>query len=127
MNGLVGDVGCLRDQLVAAASGALLGSLYLAFFKEAGYGDAGVGLLRSVGGIGVVGVASPFGAIVARLGAQRVAVAGFAITGAVTALCPFDARLLISPSTRRRSATTFSSSSIVPLANASASAANAAH
>ena len=72
--------------LMAAAYAALLGSLYLAFFKEAGYGDAVVGLLRSVGGIGVVVVAYPFGAIVARLGAQRVAVAGFAITGAVTAL-----------------------------------------
>ena len=72
--------------LMAAAYAALLGSLYLAFFKEAGYGDATVGLLRSVGGIGVVVVAYPFGAILARLGAQRVAVAGFAITGAVTAL-----------------------------------------
>ena len=72
--------------LMAAAYAALLGSLYLAFFKEAGYGDAVVGLLRSVGGIGVVVVAYPFGAILARLGAQRVAVAGFAITGAVTAL-----------------------------------------
>lgn len=72
--------------LMAAAYAALLGSLYLAFFKEAGYGDAMVGVLRSVGGIGVVVVAYPFGVILARLGTQRVAVAGFAITGAVTAL-----------------------------------------
>ena len=71
---------------MAAAYAALLGSLYLAFFKEAGFGDATVGLLRSVGGIGVVVVAFPFGAILARLGARRVAVAGFAITGAATAL-----------------------------------------
>ena len=72
--------------LMAAAYAALLGSLYAAFFKEAGYGDAMVGVLRSVGGIGVVVVAYPFGAILAKLGARRVAVAGFAITGAATAL-----------------------------------------
>ena len=72
--------------LLAAAYAALLGSLYAAFFKEAGYGDAMVGLLRSVGGIGVVVVAYPFGAILGRLGARNVAVAGFAVTGAATAL-----------------------------------------
>ena len=81
--------------LMAAAYAALLGSLYLAFFKEAGFGDATVGLLRSVGGIGVVVVAFPFGAILARLGARRVAVAGFAITGAATALTALAGSSLI--------------------------------
>ena len=72
--------------LMAAAYAALLGSLYAAFFKEVGYSDAMVGLLRSVGGIGVAAVAYPFGAILARLGARNVAVVGLAIVGAATAL-----------------------------------------
>ena len=82
---------------MSAGYAALTGSLFAALFKDAGYGDTMIGVLRSANGIGVILVAYPFGALLAAWGVRNVAAAGLAATGAVTMLIAFAAETPVLP------------------------------
>ncbi|MDA1216079.1 MAG: MFS transporter [Chloroflexi bacterium] len=68
---------------------ALLGSVYPAYFKEVGYNEATIGVIRAVHPIGTMVVAFAFGAIVGALGQQRLMIVAFILTGVLTVIPTF--------------------------------------
>jgi len=65
---------------------ALLGSVYPAYFKEVGYSEATIGVIRAVHPIGTMVVAFAFGAIVGALGQKRLMIVAFILTGVLTVI-----------------------------------------
>jgi MFS family permease len=68
---------------------ALLGSVYPAYFKEVGYNEATIGVIRAVHPVGTMIVAFAFGAIVGALGQQRLMIMAFILTGVFTVIPTF--------------------------------------
>jgi len=71
---------------MGAAYSALVGGLFIAYFRDIGYSEGLTGLVRSLNGVGTVIVALFFGAILTRLGARTVGAAGMALTGIICVL-----------------------------------------
>ncbi|MEK9658329.1 MAG: MFS transporter [Chloroflexota bacterium] len=65
----------------AAAYGGLVAGLFLAFFREAGYEEGLVGVVRSLNSAGLAAVAYVFGTVLGRLGARNTAMTGMVLTG----------------------------------------------
>ena len=64
----------------AAYSGLVMG-LFIAFFHEAGYGEGGIAVIRSLNSVGVSVLAYFFGALLGFLGSRNTAMLGITITG----------------------------------------------
>jgi MFS family permease len=69
---------------MAAAHSALVSGLFIAYFRDIGFGEGLTGLVRSLNGVGVVAVAYCFGMLLARAGARNIGMCGMMLTGAVT-------------------------------------------
>jgi len=82
---------------LSAGYAALTVSLFAAFFKDAGYGDAMVGVVRAASGIGTAVMGYSFGAILARTGQRNMAMIGLASTGALTVLTTLTGDVPIVP------------------------------
>lgn len=64
----------------AAYSGLVMG-LFIAFFHEAGYGEGGIAIIRSLNSVGVSVLAYFFGALLGFLGSRNTAMLGITMTG----------------------------------------------
>lgn len=65
----------------AASYAGLIAGLFLVFFKEAGYEEGMVGVIRSLNSAGLAAVAYVFGSIMDRFGARNTGMLGIAATG----------------------------------------------
>jgi len=70
---------------MGAAYSALVGGLFIAYFREIGYSEGLTGVVRSLNGVGTVIVALFFGAVLARFGARTAGVVGMVLTGIICA------------------------------------------
>jgi MFS family permease len=82
---------------LSAGYAALTVSLFAAFFKDAGYGDAMVGVVRAASGIGTAVMGYSFGSILARTGQRNMAIIGLTSTGALTVLTTLTGDVPIVP------------------------------
>lgn len=68
----------------AAAYAGLIGGLFLAFFKEVGYEEGVVGVIRSLNSAGLAAIAYVFGTILSRFGPRTTGALGITLTGALS-------------------------------------------
>ncbi|HCH35279.1 MAG: hypothetical protein CL743_06345 [Chloroflexi bacterium] len=69
---------------MAASYAGLMGGLFIAFFREVGYGEGETSIIRSLNSIGLTVLAYVFGTILAKLGSRNTALIGITLTGALS-------------------------------------------
>jgi len=68
---------------MAAAYAGLMAGLFIAFFRDTGYSEGEVGMVRALNSVGVVAIGFVFGMYLTRFGAKLVGMLGMTLTGLV--------------------------------------------
>ena len=68
---------------MSAAYAGLMAGLFVAFFRDVGYTEGGVGTIRALNSVGVVGAGFVFGIYLSRFGPKLVGMLGMILTGLV--------------------------------------------